>query len=204
MPCQIVYLYKSHTNFCIECGFLLHLFLIFLRKNGSFIKIRDEVDALYDLRSSINKEAANRNLRNSEIRAIENINKDIAIILSAKQNIFNVLIDEINQDAYDDKKIKVAIYLKDRKAKELKEYVVLLEEAKKRDHRKIGKELGLFTFSEKVGLGLPLWLPKGAALRDRLIEFMKNEQMKAGYVQVSTPHIGHKNLYTFLIVLLRV
>ena len=81
------------------------------------------------------------------------------------------------------------------KAKELKEYLHLLEEAKKRDHRKIGKELGLFTFSEKVGLGLPLWLPKGAALRERLIEFMKNAQMKSGYELVSTPHIGHKNLY---------
>lgn len=81
------------------------------------------------------------------------------------------------------------------KAKELKEYLHLLEEAKKRDHRKIGKELGLFTFSEKVGLGLPLWLPKGAALRERLIEFMKNAQMKSGYDLVSTPHIGNKNLY---------
>jgi len=81
------------------------------------------------------------------------------------------------------------------KAKELKQYLVLLEEAKKRDHRKIGKELGLFTFSEKVGLGLPLWMPKGAALRERLIEFMKNAQMKSGYDLVSTPHIGHKNLY---------
>ena len=81
------------------------------------------------------------------------------------------------------------------KAKELKEYLHLLEEAKKRDHRKIGKELGLFTFSEKVGLGLPLWLPKGAALRDRLIEFMKKEQLKTGYLLVATPHIGHKNLY---------
>ncbi len=81
------------------------------------------------------------------------------------------------------------------KAKELKQYLHLLEEAKKRDHRKLGKEMGLFTFSEKVGLGLPLWLPKGAALRDRLIEFMKTAQMKSGYLQVSTPHIGHKNLY---------
>ena len=81
------------------------------------------------------------------------------------------------------------------KQKELKEYLHLLEEAKKRDHRKIGKELGLFTFSEKVGLGLPLWLPKGAALRERLIEFMKDAQMRSGYELVSTPHIGHKNLY---------
>lgn len=81
------------------------------------------------------------------------------------------------------------------KAKELKEYLVLLEEAKKRDHRKIGKELDLFTFSQRVGQGLPLWLPKGAALRERLIEFMKKTQTKAGYQPVVTPHIGHKDLY---------
>lgn len=81
------------------------------------------------------------------------------------------------------------------KDKELKEYLTLLEEAKKRDHRKLGKELELFTFSEKVGMGLPLWLPKGAALRERLISFMQRAQMQAGYVQVATPHIGHKNLY---------
>ncbi len=81
------------------------------------------------------------------------------------------------------------------KQKELDEYLVLLEEAKKRDHRKIGKELDLFTFSEKVGPGLPLWLPKGAALRERLISFMKTAQEKAGYVQVATPHIAHKDLY---------
>jgi len=81
------------------------------------------------------------------------------------------------------------------KAKELKEYLVLLEEAKKRDHRKIGKELGLFTFSQKVGAGLPLWMPKGTALRDRLIDFMKDAQIKAGYLPVSTPHIAHKDLY---------
>ncbi|MEM7551295.1 MAG: threonine--tRNA ligase [Bacteroidota bacterium] len=81
------------------------------------------------------------------------------------------------------------------KQKELTEYLELLEEAKKRDHRKLGKELDLFTFSEKVGLGLPLWLPKGAALRDRLVEFMKKAQLKAGYEQVVTPHIGSKELY---------
>ncbi len=81
------------------------------------------------------------------------------------------------------------------KDKELKEYLTLLEEAKKRDHRKLGKELGLFTFSEKVGMGLPLWLPKGAALRERLINFMQKSQMKAGYVQVATPHIALKELY---------
>jgi len=81
------------------------------------------------------------------------------------------------------------------KDKELKEYLTLLEEAKKRDHRKLGKELGLFHFSERVGMGLPLWLPKGAALRERLINFMQRSQMEAGYVQVATPHIGHKNLY---------
>ena len=81
------------------------------------------------------------------------------------------------------------------KNKELKEYLALLEEAKKRDHRKLGKELELFTFSERVGLGLPLWLPKGAALRDRLVEFMKKAQTSTGYLPVATPHIGHKDLY---------
>jgi len=81
------------------------------------------------------------------------------------------------------------------KQKELDEYLVMLEEAKKRDHRKVGKELDLFTFSERVGAGLPLWLPKGAALRERLINFMKTAQEKAGYVQVATPHIGSKALY---------
>lgn len=81
------------------------------------------------------------------------------------------------------------------KEKELKEYLILLEEAKKRDHRKLGKELELFTFSEKVGLGLPLWLPKGAMLRERLIQFMQKEQTKAGYLPVVTPHIAHKDLY---------
>ncbi|MCX2744345.1 threonine--tRNA ligase [Mangrovivirga sp. M17] len=81
------------------------------------------------------------------------------------------------------------------KQKELKEYLERLEEAKKRDHRKLGKELELFTFSEKVGLGLPLWLPKGAVLRDRLESFLKKAQVKAGYDPVVTPHIGHKQLY---------
>ncbi len=81
------------------------------------------------------------------------------------------------------------------KQKMLKEYLELLEEAKKRDHRKLGKELELFAFSNKVGQGLPLWLPKGAALRERLENFLKKAQKKAGYQQVVTPHIGHKNLY---------
>ncbi len=81
------------------------------------------------------------------------------------------------------------------KAKELKEYMAMLEEAKLRDHRKIGKELDLFTFSQRVGAGLPLWMPKGAALRERLIDFMKKKQTQAGYQPVVTPHIGHKDLY---------
>jgi threonyl-tRNA synthetase len=81
------------------------------------------------------------------------------------------------------------------KASELTEYLVLLEEAKKRDHRKLGKELELFAFSEKVGMGLPLWLPKGTALRERLTNFLQKAQVKSGYEQVITPHIGHKNLY---------
>lgn len=81
------------------------------------------------------------------------------------------------------------------KQKDLKEYLELLEEAKKRDHRKLGKELELFTFSKKVGLGLPLWLPKGAALRERLENFLKKAQKKAGYEMVITPHIGQKELY---------
>ncbi len=81
------------------------------------------------------------------------------------------------------------------KQKELTEYLHNLEEAKKRDHRKLGKELELFTFSEKVGLGLPLWLPKGTRLRERLEGFMRKAQVKAGYEPVVTPHIGHKNLY---------
>lgn len=81
------------------------------------------------------------------------------------------------------------------KVQELKDYLTLLEEAKKRDHRKIGRELELFTFSEKVGMGLPLWLPKGTLLRERLISFMKKAQDKSGYQQVTTPHIGSKVLY---------
>ena len=81
------------------------------------------------------------------------------------------------------------------KQKELTEYLELLEEAKKRDHRKLGKELELFTFSQKVGQGLPLWLPKGAALRERLEQFLKKAQKKAGYEMVVTPHIGQKELY---------
>ncbi|GGH04175.1 threonine--tRNA ligase [Pedobacter zeae] len=81
------------------------------------------------------------------------------------------------------------------KASELSEYLLMIEEAKKRDHRKLGKELELFAFSEKVGMGLPLWLPKGTALRERLVNFLTKAQAKAGYEQVVTPHIGHKNLY---------
>ena len=81
------------------------------------------------------------------------------------------------------------------KQKELSEYLERLEEAKKRDHRKLGKELELFTFSERVGQGLPLWLPKGAALRDRLERFLKAAQKKAGYDPVITPHIAQKELY---------
>ena len=81
------------------------------------------------------------------------------------------------------------------KQKELTEYLELLEEAKKRDHRKLGKELDLFTFSQKVGQGLPLWLPKGTALRERLENFLKEAQKKAGYEQVISPHIGNKELY---------
>nr|WP_298004696.1 threonine--tRNA ligase [uncultured Flavobacterium sp.] len=81
------------------------------------------------------------------------------------------------------------------KQKDLTEYLEMIEEAKRRDHRKLGKELDLFTFSQKVGQGLPLWLPKGAALRERLEQFLKKAQKKAGYEQVVTPHIGHKELY---------
>ncbi|MGB0601146.1 MAG: threonine--tRNA ligase, partial [Flavobacteriaceae bacterium] len=81
------------------------------------------------------------------------------------------------------------------KQKELTEYLERVEEAKKRDHRKLGKELDLFTFSQKVGQGLPLWLPKGAALRERLENFLKKAQAKAGYEQVISPHIGNKELY---------
>ena len=81
------------------------------------------------------------------------------------------------------------------KQKDLTDYLTLLEEAKKRDHRKLGKELELFAFSEKVGMGLPLWLPKGAALRERLVQFLQKAQIKSGYLPVVTPHIGNKNLY---------
>lgn len=81
------------------------------------------------------------------------------------------------------------------KQKDLTEYLNLLEEAKKRDHRKLGKELGIFTFSEKVGQGLPLWLPKGAALRRKLENFLMKAQQKSGYEMVITPHIGSKELY---------
>jgi threonyl-tRNA synthetase len=81
------------------------------------------------------------------------------------------------------------------KAQELKDYLLLLEEAKKRDHRKLGAELELFMFSEKVGAGLPIWLPRGTALRTRLEDFLKKEQLKRGYQPVITPHIGKKELY---------
>ncbi|WBA42940.1 threonine--tRNA ligase [Hymenobacter canadensis] len=81
------------------------------------------------------------------------------------------------------------------KAKELTEYLERLEEAKRRDHRKLGKELELFTFSEKVGAGLPLWLPKGTALREKLEQFLRRAQLRAGYQPVVTPHIGSKELY---------
>lgn len=81
------------------------------------------------------------------------------------------------------------------KAQDLKDYLVLLEEAKKRDHRKLGHELELFMFSERVGGGLPLWLPRGTALRSRLEDFLKKEQIKRGYTPVMTPHIARKELY---------
>lgn len=81
------------------------------------------------------------------------------------------------------------------KASDLDEYLILLEEARKRDHRKLGKELELFMFSEKVGQGLPMWLPKGTALRERLVDYLKRAQAATGYVQVITPHIAHKDLY---------
>lgn len=81
------------------------------------------------------------------------------------------------------------------KKKELDEYLAMLEEAKKRDHRRLGKEMELFTFSQKVGQGLPLWLPKGAALRDRLEQFLRKVQKRYGYQQVITPHIGNVELY---------
>ncbi|MBX7225677.1 MAG: threonine--tRNA ligase [Chitinophagales bacterium] len=78
---------------------------------------------------------------------------------------------------------------------ELDDYLKLLEEAQKRDHRKLGKELGLFTFSDKVGAGLPLWLPNGTFIREKLVDFLKEEQIKRGYKPVITPHIGKKDLY---------
>ncbi len=81
------------------------------------------------------------------------------------------------------------------KAKDLKEYLALLEEAKQRDHRKLGQELELFMFSEKVGAGLPMWLPRGTQLRERLINYLKDRQADMGYQQVTTPHIGKKELY---------
>jgi threonyl-tRNA synthetase len=81
------------------------------------------------------------------------------------------------------------------KKSELDEHLAMIEEAKKRDHRKLGKEMELFTFSEKVGMGLPLWLPKGAMLREKLVQFMQKAQIEAGYLPVITPHIGNKNLY---------
>jgi len=81
------------------------------------------------------------------------------------------------------------------KQSELSEYLEMVEDAKKRDHRKLGKELELFAFSEKVGMGLPMWLPKGTALREKLVSFLQKAQQKMGYEQVVTPHIGHKNLY---------
>lgn len=81
------------------------------------------------------------------------------------------------------------------KQKELAEYLTMMEEAKRRDHRKLGAELELFMFSERVGLGLPIWLPKGAALRNRLEDFLKKEQVKRGYQPVITPHLGKKELY---------
>ncbi|MFZ4463041.1 MAG: threonine--tRNA ligase [Bacteroidales bacterium] len=81
------------------------------------------------------------------------------------------------------------------KKKDLDDYLLLLEEAKKRDHRKLGKEMELFAFSQKVGSGLPLWLPKGAQLRERLEQYLKKVQKEAGYLPVITPHIGNVNLY---------
>jgi threonyl-tRNA synthetase len=81
------------------------------------------------------------------------------------------------------------------KQKDLQEHLVMLEEARKRDHRKLGQELELFMFSERVGAGLPIWLPKGNALRDRLMNFLRTEQEKRGYKLVTTPHIGRKELY---------
>ena len=89
----------------------------------------------------------------------------------------------------------VAVFISFPKQKELTTYLKLLEQAKQRDHRKLGKEMELFSFSQKVGQGLPLWLPKGAALRERLENFLKKAQKSAGYDQVITPHIGSKELY---------
>ncbi len=96
----------------------------------------------------------------------------------------------------DDRKMLTRIYgVSFPKKKMLDEYLVLMEEAKKRDHRKIGKELELYAFSERVGKGLPLWLPKGTALRLRLEDFLKRIQKRFGYDQVMSPHIGNKDLY---------
>ena len=81
------------------------------------------------------------------------------------------------------------------KQKMLDEYMVMIEEARKRDHRRIGKELELFAFSPRVGMGLPLWLPKGADMKQRLIDFMTKVLKERGYVMVSTPHIGNVDLY---------
>jgi threonyl-tRNA synthetase len=80
------------------------------------------------------------------------------------------------------------------KQSELTDYLHMIEEAKKRDHRKLGKELELFAFSDKVGMGLPLWLPKGTALREKLVNFLQRAQVKSGYEQVITPHIGHRKV----------
>ncbi len=97
---------------------------------------------------------------------------------------------------HEDRKMMTRIYgITFPKKKMLEEYLVLLEEAKKRDHRKIGKEMKLFMFSDRVGKGLPMWLPKGTTLRLQLEEFLKRIQKRFGYVQVMTPHIGSKNLY---------
>lgn len=96
----------------------------------------------------------------------------------------------------EDRKMLTRIYgITFPKQKELKQYLTMMEEAKKRDHRKLGAELELFMFSEKVGAGLPIWLPKGQAVRERLQKFLKDEQEKRGYKMVVTPHIGKKELY---------
>lgn len=97
---------------------------------------------------------------------------------------------------HEDRKMMTRIYgITFPKKKMLDEYLVMLEEAKKRDHRKIGKEMKLFMFSDRVGKGLPMWLPKGTTLRLQLEEFLKRIQKRFGYLQVMTPHIGSKNLY---------